>query len=255
MRKPLLIALGLTSLAAFAGVASAEQPRNCAYETTHCEADALSNDRNGLWLHACVAKEQQCIKNNKGMGYDQFGAPIIWYQNSEAGGSKPKPGAHRTADGGIIMVTPEGKEWVWNGKYSPPVVTINREGYQVVITVKQGDPDVTQTRYVNGQLYNIADPKYADAIYAEQAGKSGSKGGAKGGTKVGFHPPAAPIAGGVTTSGTPGQPAPVAGPGAVATASGSNASLQSSVTRPKQNAINGALNPAGSFNGGKAKLQ
>ncbi len=171
--------------------------------------------------------------------------------DSKGGGSKPKPGAHRTADGGIIMVTPEGKEWVWNGKYSPPVVTINRAGYQVVITVKQGDPDVTQMRYVNGQLYNIADPKYADAIAAEQAGKSaGSKGGSKGGTKVGYHHPAGPISGGITAFGAPGQSAPVAG----ATVNSTGNAQQTSI-RPKQNAINKVLNPAGTFGVGKPKYQ
>ncbi len=258
MRKAFIIVLGLVSLGALTQFAFAEQPNNCAEEYAGCAADAM-NAMNGRSLHLCSMTLHTCVKNNADRGYNQYGERLASNKESKSGGgggSKPKPGAHRTADGGIIMVTPEGKEWVWNGKYSPPVVTINRAGYQVIITVKQGDPDVTQMRYVNGQLYNIADPKYADAIAAEQAKSGGSKGGTKGGTKVGYHHPAGPISDGVTAFGVQGQSAPVGGSGAIATATTSNskANTQNGIVRPKQNAINSVLNPAGAFDLGKPKL-
>ena len=82
--------------------------------------------------------------------------------SAKGGGSRPKPGAHRTADGGTIMVTPEGKEWVWNGK-TTTVVLYSRSNSAVYITVMQGDPDVSLRKVVNGRSYNVADPAYAAA--------------------------------------------------------------------------------------------
>ena len=264
MRKVFVAALGLASLGNCLYVQSALAEKSC--DTKQIYSDCISKVSNpsSNYRNYCIAQVHKCSlskpENQVHNGPFQPGRdapPKGKDGDSKGGASKPKPGAPRTADGGTIMVTPEGQEWVWNGKYSPPVVTINREGYQVVITVKQGDPDVFQMRYVNGQLYNIADPKYAEAIAAEQAKASGSKGGSKGGTKTGYHPLAAPVAGGVTTFVAPGQSAPVAGSGAVADGSAANAAgnANKAPTPPRQNAINSVLHPAGSSGIGKSKPQ
>src|SRR5207244_1786289 len=89
------------------------------------------------------------------------------------GCSKPKQvngQSQRTASGGTIMVTPEGKEWVWNGKYNL-VATYEHNG---VIgeyhSVMQGDPDA-RWRKVNGKSMQESDPRYqaeADAAVKKQ---------------------------------------------------------------------------------------
>ena len=166
--------------------------------------------------------------------------------NAKGGGSRPKPGAHRTADGGTIMVTPEGKEWVWNGK-TTTVVLDSRSNSAVYITVMQGDPDVSLRKTVNGRSYNVADPAYAAAIAAEQAKAGGSKGGAKGGPKVGYRPPTGLAAGGgVATFNAPAQPTPVAGSGAVGTGAGTNRTpARKKRCAEKKNAVGNVLGGTG----------
>ena len=92
---------------------------------------------------------------------------------SGSGGSKPKQvngQSQRTADGGVIMVTPEGKEWVWNGKYNT-VATYEHNGVVGEYhSVMQGDPDA-RWRKVNGKNMQESDPRYtaeADAAVKKQ---------------------------------------------------------------------------------------
>jgi hypothetical protein len=153
------------------------------------------------------------------------------------------------------MVTPEGKEWVWNGK-TTTVVVFSRSNYSESITVMQGDPDVSLRKVVNGRSYNVADPAYAAAVAAEQAKAGGSKGGSKGGTKVGYHPPVGPVSGGVATVNAPAQPAPVAGAGAVGAGASTNAnvSAQKTAAPQRQNAIGNVLSPGGILGADRPKL-
>jgi hypothetical protein len=155
------------------------------------------------------------------------------------------------------MVTPEGKEWVWNGKYTT-VVLFSRANSAEYITVKQGDPDVSLTKVVNGRRYNVADPAYAAAVAAEQAkaggSKDGSKGGAKSGMKTGYHPPAGPVAGGAATFNGQAQPTPVAGSGAVGAGAGTNANAKKAATPQKQNVAGNVLGSSGILGADRLKL-
>ena len=255
MRKALIIALGLASLGAFTQRATAEAV-DCARQYDMCILDSPSPG--DLTVRGCEYTLQQCTNKNAKQGrniyglgdgycpkvtngtasgsekcdspYGRVGHPPLVVSEGTGGGSRPKPGAHRTADGGTIMVTPEGKEWVWNGK-TTTVVLYSRSNSAVYITVMQGDPDVSLRKTVNGRSYNVADPAYDAAIKAEQAKAGGSKGGAKGGPKVGYHPPAGLVSGGVATFNAPAQPTPVAGSGAVGTGAGTNASAQKTLRR------------------------
>ena len=89
-----------------------------------------------------------------------------------------------------------------------------RQIFTPVVMIKQGRlpgrhygqagaiRDVTQMRYVNGQLYNIADPKYADAIAAEQRRKIRrfKKAAPRAGNESRLSPiPPVPISDGITT--------------------------------------------------------
>lgn len=188
MRKFVVIALGLAGIGASSQLAVAVQ--NCESQWQKCldlaaevrklagEAEGEKADvrcdhninvcrATGKWanLPGKMPPEPQRDISNTADGVG------IGFITGGGGGSKPKPGAHRTADGGIIMVTPEGKEWIWNGKYTT-VQTVSHPGHQEYITVMQGDPNVTLTKVVNGRRYNVADPAYAAAIAAEQAKNS-----------------------------------------------------------------------------------
>ena len=150
----------------------------------------------------------------------------------------------------IPMMTPppENKKWFWNGEYNYNIVVINRAGYQETISVMQGDPECSLMRYVDGRLYNVADPKYPKAVADAQAKAAG----AKGGTKVGYHPPAGPVASTAATFNAPSQPAPVAGAGAVGL--GTNANAQKTPAPQRQNAVGTVLGPTGIFGADRPKL-
>jgi hypothetical protein len=278
MRKALIIALGLASLGAFTQRATAEAV-DCARQYDMCILDSPSPG--DLTVRGCEYTLQQCTNKNAKQGrniyglgdgycpkvtngtasgsekcdspYGRVGHPPLVVSEGTGGGSRPKPGAHRTADGGTIMVTPEGKEWVWNGK-TTTVVLYSRSNSAVYITVMQGDPDVSLRKTVNGRSYNVADPAYDAAIKAEQAKAGGSKGGAKGGPKVGYHPPAGLVSGGVATFNAPAQPTPVAGSGAVGTGAGTNASAQKTLAPKRQNAVGNVLGGTGILGTDRPKL-
>src|SRR5712691_6343119 len=158
MRKVLIIALGLASLGAL--TQSAFAARNCSQESSDCwtkMGDAGYSVE--VKANVCSSRAAMCRSENEKQGYNYSGEKIA---SGGAGGSRPKPGTYRSADGGTVMVTPEGKEWVWNGKYTY-VMTTNT-GYPVQIRVMQGDPDVMLVKTVDGVKYNVASPKYADAV-------------------------------------------------------------------------------------------
>jgi hypothetical protein len=266
MRKSLIIAFGLALLCPLASMrptlaTNYNVPKACMADYRNCLHDVSDES-------FCVDYLTSCNEFNRERGFrdpsdsssndngdrpkkkdgDQGGG------SAKGGGSRPKPGAHRTADGGTIMVTPEGKEWVWNGK-TTTVVLYSRSNSAVYITVMQGDPDVSLRKVVNGRSYNVADPAYAAAIAAEQAKAGGSKGGAKGGPKVGYHPPASLAAGGgVATFNAPAQPTPVAGAGAVGTGAGTNASAQKTLAPKRQNAVGNVLGGTGILGTDRPKL-
>jgi hypothetical protein len=174
MRKILFVAFGLASLgfnqSALAEDACTQTYRGCIRGAMDKAVQGIEADPTGTSTKACTALYVYCT------GIGRSGVPGPTQKqgdggNAEGGGSKPKQvngQSQRTADGGTIMVTREGKEWVWNGKYNYNIVTINRAGYTVTITVMQGDPAVTEKRYVDGRLYSVADPAYPAAIAAEQ---------------------------------------------------------------------------------------
>ena len=117
-----------------------------------------------------------CRRENAEAGYNYSGVKIVTGGGGGGGGgssSRPKPGTYHTADGGIPEVASNGQPWVWNGKYNE-VVTTNT-GYPVVINVKQGDPDVALEKTVDGVKYNVASPKYADAVAREEAKKKAAQ--------------------------------------------------------------------------------
>ena len=172
MRQSVVIAIGLASLAALASVevAFAEtREQRCENDFQRCKGNSKSVARDELCRTKANTCYQRIPKNQVHNGPFQPGRSGDGGSGTPGGGggSKPKPGAHRTADGGTVMVTPEGKEWIWNGKYTS-VVRISRPGYVETITVMQGDPDVSIYKTVDGKTYNVADPKYAQAIAAKQ---------------------------------------------------------------------------------------
>jgi hypothetical protein len=120
-----------------------------------------------------------CRSENERQGYNYSGEKTT---SSGGGGSKPLPGTSRTASGGTLMVTPDGKQWVWNGKYNTVATLETKDGhiaeYQLIM---QGDPAVTSTHIVNGKRLNDADPNYmaeADAAAAKmKAGQQANKAG------------------------------------------------------------------------------
>lgn len=201
MRQSVVIAIGLASLAALASVevAFAEtREQRCENDFQRCKGNSRSVARDEL----CQAKANTCYqripKNQVHNGPFQPGRSGDGGSGTPGGGggSKPKPGTHRTADGGTVMVTPEGKEWIWNGKYTS-VVRVSRPGYVETITVMQGDPDVSIYKTVDGKTYNVADPKYAAAIAKQEKEKT---------VVVRDHrndKPPPPSTGGSTNGGTP----------------------------------------------------
>ena len=259
MRKSLIIACGAASIGVLNQFAVAEPlgmtgPSDCVAAYDRCTANGGTN----VYLRLCLSAAYLCTERNRKLGYDLEGVSQVGgnagakdgtKDGGKGGGSRPKPGAHRTADGGTIMVTPEGKEWVWNGK-TTTVVLYSRSNSAVYITVMQGDPDVSLRKTVNGRSYNVADPAYDAAIKAEQAKAGGSKGGSKGGTKVGYHPPTGLAAGGAAaTFNAPAQPVPVAGAGAVGAGAGAgmnaNANAQKTPAPQKKNAVGNVLGTTG----------
>jgi hypothetical protein len=174
MRKVFVIALGLAGLGAFVTVQSAFAQPDCEGVFNACMSKGTGT-HSSAYHDYCTGKAQECYKrqpiNQVKNGPFQPGRSGSGSGNGSGkgsgGGSKPKPGAHRTADGGTIMVTPQGREWVWNGQ-TTTVSVVSKPGYKETITVMQGDPTVTMRATVNGVSYNVADPKYPAAIAAEQ---------------------------------------------------------------------------------------
>lgn len=175
MRKALIGVIALMSFGACSAALAKDDPE-CRAGHLACGRTCINmtgkNASRKCW-DDCAIKEAVCeftdaavFKPPVSKGNDGGGSG-----SGSGGGSKPKQvngQSQRTADGGTIMLTPEGKEWVWNGKYTT-VVTINRVGYQETISVMQGDPTVSLTKVVDGRRYNVADPAYAIAIAASQA--------------------------------------------------------------------------------------
>jgi len=187
MRKSVIVTLVAASLGAFTQSASAKP--NCATKWAECYRTAEqvrkdSGDKEAKRVEArCEDLVAICEITGKWGDLPGKFEPGAGTKNSEGGkstgggGSKPKPGAHRTADGGIIMVTPEGREWVWNGKYNL-VARYERNG---VIgeyhSVMQGDPDANW-RKVNGKNIQESDPRYmaeADAAAAKLKAEQDAK--------------------------------------------------------------------------------
>jgi hypothetical protein len=216
MRKFVFVAVGIISLGA-AQQSSAAQ-KQCEKDLENCLQRVGAYDN--YLDRTCFAVRDACVKaapfkfgrSDKYPNYERIGrdgAPVDlgynrpprWKEGESGapgggGGSKPKPGTHRTADGGTVMVTPEGKEWIWNGKYTS-VVRVSRPGYVETITVMQGDPDVSIYKTVDGKTYNVADPKYAAAIAKQEKEKT---------VVVRDHrndKPPSPSTGGSTNGGTP----------------------------------------------------
>ncbi len=77
------------------------------------------------------------------------------------------------------MVTPDGKEWSWNGRYNTVATMETRDGYIAgYVLIMQGDPVVTSTHIVNGKRLNDADPNYmaeADAGLAKMKAEKQAK--------------------------------------------------------------------------------
>jgi hypothetical protein len=166
MRKSFIIALGLASVGAL--TQSAFAARNCSQESSDCWTKmGDAGYQVEVKANVCSSRAAMCRRENEQQGYNYSGEKIV---TGGGGSSRPKPGTYRTADGGTLMVTPEGKEWVWNGKYNE-VVTTNT-GYPVVINVKQGDPDVMLKKWADGRQYNVADPAYGAAVAREEAKKA-----------------------------------------------------------------------------------
>ena len=184
MRKFLVISLGLASIFALAAVAFAK-PRDCQAEQKQCWRNA-GVDKNKTF--DCEQKYLSCKESANASPFQPGRSSTPGKPSRETGdtrhcpdntcppsgggggGSKPKKvngQSQKTADGGTVMVTPEGKEWIWNGKYTS-FVRVSRPGYVETITVMQGDPDVSIYKTVDGKTYNVADPKYAQAIAAKQ---------------------------------------------------------------------------------------
>jgi len=263
MRNAFIIALGVASIGVINQFAAAEPlgitgPSDCGGAYMRCTAKGGTT----VYIDLCIAAADVCTERNRKLGYDMDGVSMVGgnagaKDGAKGGGSRPKPGAHRTADGGTIMVTPEGKEWVWNGK-TTTVVLFSRSNSAEYITVKQGDPDVSLTKVVNGRRYNVADPAYAAAVAAEQAKASGSKGGSKGGTNVGHHPPVGPASGGVATFNSPAQPTPVAGAGAVGGGADASTSVKANAKKApapqKQNSAGNILGHSGILGADRLKL-
>ena len=201
MRKVFAVALGLATLGpsthfAFAEDKCLDEWRICFQIVTRLRPDVSKEDYKGL-VAECTTNENACKARTRGAKSKSSEGG----KSSGAGGSKPKQvngQSQRTANGGIIMVTPEGKEWVWNGKYNT-VATYERNG---VIgeyhSVMQGDPDA-RWRKVNGKNMQESDPRYM--AEAEAAVKK------KGPVTVRDHrtpqpAPTPPVSGASTNSGT-----------------------------------------------------
>jgi len=85
--------------------------------------------------------------------------------------------SQRTADGSIIMVTPDGREWHWNGKYNT-VIDFRNDLKVGTLTqshaVMQGDPDAPSQK-LNGKYIKVSDPGYQAALDADRARKQAEK--------------------------------------------------------------------------------
>jgi len=183
MHKALIVVIALASLWSF----SQAWADSTGYVSNCNESDRICKEE-GVSQVVCTMRWKYCVKTNVAEGFNPAGQLLPGANNNRngdgsggrpggGGGSKPKQvngQSQRTADGGTVMVTPEGKEWVWNGKYTS-VVTINRAGYQETINVMQGDPTVSLTKVVDGRRYNVADPKYAAAVAASLAKADAAK--------------------------------------------------------------------------------
>jgi hypothetical protein len=182
MRKVFVVALSLASIGTFTHFAFAE-PIDCAQDYSNCMGASFNGGNtpnsvtfsNGRGMRICSGEKLACVKRNAREGYDPFGRPFtpsllqVPGNAGGRGGSRPVGGTLRT-DGdnaGTLMVTPDGRKWVWNGK-TVTVAVVSKPGYTQTITVMQGDPAITMRATVNGVSYNVADPKYAAALAAEQ---------------------------------------------------------------------------------------
>jgi hypothetical protein len=181
MRKSLVVVLGVAGLYISAQAAFAEQ-KQCERDFDKCLAqanDSKDDERCFKTRDTCVAKTPfKPGRSDKYPVTDKDGNPVdINGNRPPAGGgsrgSKPKPGAHRTVDGSIIMVTPEGKEWLWNGKYNT-VIDVRKDLTVGTLTqshsVMQGDPDAP-VQLVNGHPIRVSDPRYQAERDAEAAKK------------------------------------------------------------------------------------
>jgi hypothetical protein len=207
LRKLLIIALGLASLAAFAKEASAESnlQKTCTqmsgsyysgktFETCTTIFSGPDGDVYGSTLACPRGGGGTCDTTTVNLTPDAVsqagGTPAKLDAVSQAGGtppikdansgSKPKQvngQSQRTADGGTIMVTPEGKEWVWNGKYNM-IASYEHDGKILEYrSVMQGDPDAPW-RAVNGKNMQVSDPRYmaeADAAAAKKKAEDTAK--------------------------------------------------------------------------------
>jgi hypothetical protein len=261
MRKALVVVLGLASLGIFVNLQFALAEKYDEAKRCHDMGEDCASGRDGRTLF-CLQLEISCNAYNADHGYqdpsdpNRPGSKITGGQVTNprpgGGGSRRIGGTLKTADGRTLipMMTPppENKKWFWNGEYNYNIVVINRAGYQEIISVMQGDPDCSLTRYVDGKLYNVADPEYPKAVADAQAKAAG----AKSGTKVHYHVPAGPVSNGVATFNAPSQPAPVAGSGAVG--SGANANAHKTPALQRQNAVGTVMGPAGIFGADRPKL-
>jgi len=139
-----------------------------------CSSDCDLAARMCSFSNAGTFNSNEVCTNNR-CGQSDGGGPDLQHERSHP--KQVNGQAQRTADGGTIMVTPEGKEWVWNGKYNT-VATYERNG---VIgeyhSVMQGDPDAP-SRMVNGKMMKVSDPRYqaeADAAVAKQKAEEAAK--------------------------------------------------------------------------------
>ena len=174
MRKVFIAAtLGLASLGSSIQPASAA--RNCLHDAGVCYEKLRGAGYNTLTTaNVCWDRKVICERDNAAEGYSPNGTKVgesggggSGPGGSGSGDSKPKPGTPRTANGSTVMVTPKGREWVWNGKYNTVVDYAN--GYVVRShSVMQGDPDAPMQK-VDGKYIRQSDPGYEAAVDAEKA--------------------------------------------------------------------------------------
>lgn len=160
-----LLGVATLGILTSAGLAFAESNQECE-DVYHKCMQGRANPTEA-YAEYCQRKGQACY--NKKAENQVHNGPFQPGRSS----SKPKPGAHRTVDGGTIMVTPEGQEWVWNGKYNTVIDPV--PGKTGTITrshsVLQGDPDAPIQK-VGDKYISQGDPGYEAAVEAERVKKN-----------------------------------------------------------------------------------